>query len=150
MARLGRYPTGPDIGMRRLPEKQFRAIGQHDILEKWSNDVRTSLIRVLSGYDWRCFYPIRIGYTEVLLEDVKDKIREHYHVVLLVALADANLEWERAITLALVCRAVLRDSGIEDVEVELLEGDAVRLGSSRPDLERLVDVNCWSRLMAKF
>ncbi len=130
--------------MPRLPYKQFRAIGQHDILEKWSEAVRTSLIRVLRGHDWRCFYPIRIGYTEVLLEDVQDRIREHYPVVLLVALADANLAWESAIALALACRGVLRDFGIEDVEVELLEGDVVRLGSSRRGLERLVDDEYWT------
>ncbi len=53
-------------------------------------DVRTSLIRVLHGYDWRCFYPIRIGYTDEDWEDATKPILEHYPVVLLVVPANAR------------------------------------------------------------
>ncbi len=145
-------PQGGDWGPRTLPPKQFRAIGNHEILVRWSEEVKTSLIRALDGHDWRCFYPIRLGYTDDLEygERTSDGPAEHYPVVLLVAIAESELEWEHAIELALACRAILREADINDVEVELLESDVTALGCSRADLERLVVDDYWdsSNLMS--
>ncbi|KFG82711.1 hypothetical protein MANI_003830 [Metarhizium anisopliae] len=130
---------GPDTAERYPPRKSFRAIIQHEILVRWSESVRSNIIRALDGCNWRCFYPIRIGSRD---RDAQPPV-VHYPVVLMVTVDEIDMEWESAIEIALACREVLRTAGILDVEVELLQATVTKLAESRKLIEGKVNREHW-------
>ncbi|KAH0598050.1 hypothetical protein MHUMG1_04422 [Metarhizium humberi] len=132
---------GPDTAERYPPRKSFRAIIQHEILVRWSESVRSNIIRALDGCNWRCFYPIRIGSRD---DDARPPV-VHYPVVLMVTVDEIDMEWESAIEIALACREVLRTAGIQDVEVELLQATVTKLAESRKLIEGKVNQEHWFR-----
>jgi hypothetical protein len=105
----------------------------------WSESVSSDIIHALDGCNWRAFYPIRIGYRDYNI----DTLPEFFPVVLIVAVEEADMEWERATEIALACREVLRAADILDVEVEFQQATITKLAESRKLLERQVDKKYW-------
>ncbi|RYP91918.1 hypothetical protein DL770_001978 [Monosporascus sp. CRB-9-2] len=111
--------------------KQYAAIGEHDIIRKWSKIICIQIAHALKACHWNHFFPIRTGLRGT-------HFRHNSPVVLLIAVDEDTLSWEDGITAALQCRSILRDFQIGDVEVEILEGRSHRAAVST-DLEALFD-----------
>ncbi|ERT00374.1 hypothetical protein HMPREF1624_03745 [Sporothrix schenckii ATCC 58251] len=95
------------------PRKSLATIGDHPLVQAWSDDVRSALIAALeqADIDWDYFVPLRIG------ERPTDS-----PVVLLVGLrASTDRTWQAAMQAALQCRAIIQDHGVLGVEVEMIQ-----------------------------
>ncbi|RYP55221.1 hypothetical protein DL770_010933 [Monosporascus sp. CRB-9-2] len=111
--------------------KRYAAIGEHDIVRKWSKFLCLQVTHALTNCHWNYFFPIRIGLRGA-------RLRDKSPVVLLIAVDEDTLSWKDGITAALQCRSILRDFQISDVEVEILEGRYHRAAVST-ELEALFD-----------
>ncbi|RYO73591.1 hypothetical protein DL764_010555 [Monosporascus ibericus] len=111
--------------------KLYAAIGEHDVVQKWSKILCVQVARALENCHWNYFFPIRIGLKEY-------SFRDSCPVILLIAVDKDTLSWKDGITAALQCRSILRDFQIGDVEVAILEGRCHRTAIST-DLETLFD-----------
>ncbi|RYP51684.1 hypothetical protein DL768_003082 [Monosporascus sp. mg162] len=111
--------------------KRYAAIGEHDIVRKWSKILCVQVARALKNCHWNYFFPIRIG-----LEG--NRFRDNCPVILLIAVDEDTLSWKDGITTALQCRSILQDFQIGGVEVEILEGRCHRAAVST-ELEKLFD-----------
>ncbi|RYO83035.1 hypothetical protein DL764_009522 [Monosporascus ibericus] len=111
--------------------KRYAAIGEHDIVRKWSKVLCFQVARALKNYHWNYFFPIRIGLKG-------SRFGDSCPVILLIAVDEGTLSWKDGITAALHCQSILRDFQIGDVEVEILEGRCHRAAVSTK-LEALFD-----------
>ncbi|KAI2633075.1 hypothetical protein GGS26DRAFT_555195 [Hypomontagnella submonticulosa] len=111
--------------------KEYKTIGQHEIVPKWSIDLTEQIVGLLEASAWNYFFPIRIGIHGNPPHDA-------YPLVLLIAIEKDSLCWEEAITIGLACRHLLREHGVWDVEVEIQEARRCDLAASA-ELEALVE-----------
>ncbi|KAI0376469.1 hypothetical protein F5Y04DRAFT_285908 [Hypomontagnella monticulosa] len=108
---------------RPQARKEYKTVGRHEIVYKWSTSLVEQIISLLEGRDWNFFFPIRFG--------IEDDPRGHQPVVLLIAVGENSLSWGDAVLIGLSCRNVLRAHGVTGVEVEFQE--ACRRDLSGPD-----------------
>jgi hypothetical protein len=119
--------------------KMFQFVGDHPIVQAWSEDIQNALMVVLDGYDWRSIFPIRV--TAATDEEFEKLLSSK--VVLLIGLA-GDWDWSIAIKVAQTCRSVLVDAGIYNVEVELVEASVSRCASARTMLDPVLDNQYWA------
>ncbi|KAI1765222.1 hypothetical protein GGR53DRAFT_465567 [Hypoxylon sp. FL1150] len=117
---------------RYAPVLQYR---QPEIVSRWSKDLTLALVRALKDCSWTYFYPIRIGRD--------DTIPQEYPTILLIAVENDSLQWDKGISIALKCRTILRDFKIADVEVEIREGKYTPCAAFA-ELERQIDPQGWT------
>ncbi|KAI1141763.1 hypothetical protein F5Y05DRAFT_423457 [Hypoxylon sp. FL0543] len=122
-----RHADEPERGQIR---KQYATVGEHDIVSKWSTNLVERIVRSLKDIKWSFFVPIRLG--------LDSESSRNYSVVLIIAVEENTLSWERCIEVAARCLDILYANGIVGVEVEIREGRCHDLAASA-DLERLVD-----------
>ncbi|RYO83609.1 hypothetical protein DL766_006462 [Monosporascus sp. MC13-8B] len=124
------HEEGWDQKLCQTP-KRYAAIGDHDIVRKWSKILCVQVAHALNNCHWNYFCPIRIGLKG-------NRFRDNCPVVLLIAVDWDTLSWKDGITTALQCRSILRNFQIGDVEVEIMEG-RYRHAAVSTELEALFD-----------
>ncbi|CAM1509071.1 Fc.00g028100.m01.CDS01 [Cosmosporella sp. VM-42] len=100
---------GPEI-------RRFFAIGQHEILALWTDELIRSIQSVLEDTNWQRFYPIRIGRFSSMNPPIGKPDRA---LVLTIDVPESSTDWDTAIKAALKCRDVLQQAGIPDIEVDV-------------------------------
>lgn len=122
------YPTW-------VPEQPDRIayfpIGDHEILYLWTDELIRSLRRALTGLNWQRFYPIRHGS-----ESPFQPIGPQKTLVMIVDVEE-DAEWEVAIEIAMLCRQILREARIRDIEVEI-RGISRRLFAMDVEIDRTI------------
>ncbi|KAK3366165.1 hypothetical protein B0T24DRAFT_638142 [Lasiosphaeria ovina] len=126
--------------------KVFNIIGKHPLVSIWSNKLVGSIQDALNNVEWEAFYPIRIGvspkrssspYASMFAEIPRREL------VLMVDVVPGTTDWEGAIPAALACRSLLRNEGIQDIEVEMREIHREPFGGNLPDFENAIESKFW-------
>ncbi|KAK0207623.1 hypothetical protein IW262DRAFT_1281921 [Armillaria fumosa] len=107
-------PTGPEAYPRL---KELRIVGDHDIQDVWEDDLALKVHAILSekGVDWTSTNVVRIGYVD----------ESSSSVILWIGVKPDSLSYEDGISVALQCKGLLLDHGIDDVEVEIRESEVI-------------------------
>ncbi|TCD69501.1 hypothetical protein EIP91_007431 [Steccherinum ochraceum] len=107
--------------------KEIRSVSCHKIGDVWENKLAPKLHAVLNSnnVDWTSTDVVRIGYVH--------KPSESNTIVWIGVEPSSLLPFDVGIDVALQCKNVLLDLGIDDVEVEIRESTVISLGGSTPD-----------------
>ncbi|KAH9053062.1 hypothetical protein EDB87DRAFT_1676932 [Lactarius vividus] len=102
-------PTGPEAYSRY---RELRVVGEHEISGVWEDDLALKVHAILhaKGVDWSSTDVIRIRYI-----DDDDPSED----VLWIGVRRDSLSYKVGIDVALQCKGILLDYGINDVEVEI-------------------------------
>ncbi|KAI1038723.1 hypothetical protein LB503_007697 [Fusarium chuoi] len=111
--------------------KTIDPIGNHAIVPLWNkanSDLRTGIIATLRDLNWTAINILRLGYARRLntLNEPDDMFPK-----LLISVQPESISWQSGYTATLQCRQVLREHGINDVEVEMMEAWVSRCKSPR-------------------
>jgi hypothetical protein len=114
-------PTGPEAYPRR---KELRIVGDHEIKELWEDDLAFKVHAILgeNKVEWTSTDVVRIGYVE----------ESSSNVVLWIGVKPGSLSYEQGIEVALQCKRLLLEYGINDVDVEIRQSEVIR--SAGPQL----------------
>ncbi|TCD61326.1 hypothetical protein EIP91_008587 [Steccherinum ochraceum] len=114
-------PTGPEA---YLMPKEFRMVGHHKIEDIWENDLAPKIHAVLdsSKVDWTSTDLVRIGYVHEAVDS---------NLIVCIGVEPDTLPFDVGIDVALQCKQVVLDSGIEDVEVEIRESNITSLAGPK-------------------
>ncbi|KAH9017748.1 hypothetical protein EDB83DRAFT_183145 [Lactarius deliciosus] len=120
IARTGtpwKEPTGPEAYSRR---RELRVVGEHEISDIWEDDLALKVHAILhaKGVDWTSADVVRIRY----IDDDDDPSGD---VVLWIGVKPDTLSYEVGIDVALQCKVILLDYGINDVEVEIRQSEII-------------------------
>lgn len=101
------------------------AKGDPALHQQWNDaasSLRVQIIQAVSAVDWTAIDILSIGLEK--LEEPEDSEAGH-HNTLLIAVKSNSLSWSRGNTLALRCKAILKEHGIKDMHCEVRESDVV-------------------------
>ncbi|KAH7889041.1 hypothetical protein F5I97DRAFT_1935411 [Phlebopus sp. FC_14] len=113
-------PTG---GEAYFKPKVLRIVGSHVIEEIWEEKLAPEIHTILgeNKVDWSSTDIVRIGYSD-----------EHFgEIILWIGVNPKSLSHELGFDVAQKCKKVLRDRGIDDVEVEIRESKIISLAGPR-------------------
>ncbi|KAH7226268.1 hypothetical protein BKA60DRAFT_555747 [Fusarium oxysporum] len=101
--------------------KTIDPIGNHAIVPLWNDansDLRAGIIATLRDINWTAIDILQLGYSRRLhtMNEPDDMFPK-----LLISVQPESTSWESGFTVTLQCRQVLREHGINDVEVEMME-----------------------------
>ncbi|KAM6480614.1 hypothetical protein HDV62DRAFT_398456 [Trichoderma sp. SZMC 28011] len=103
------YPERP----YSLYPKTLHTVGRHPLLHRLWNDAGSSLriqiLQAINGIDWTSVDFLRVGHNG------------EYQITLMVAVRPGTLPWNYGHTVALRCKSILDEHGINDVPCEILE-----------------------------
>ncbi|KAH9047194.1 hypothetical protein EDB84DRAFT_524333 [Lactarius hengduanensis] len=110
-------PTGPEAYSRL---RELRVVGEHEISDVWEDDLALKVHAVLhaKGVDWTSTDVVRIRY----IDDDDDPSGD---VVLWIGVKPDSLSYKVGIDVALQCKGLLLDYGINDVEVEIRQSEII-------------------------
>ncbi|KAH8981224.1 hypothetical protein EDB86DRAFT_447202 [Lactarius hatsudake] len=110
-------PTGPEAYSRL---RELRVVGEHEISDVWEDDLALKVHAVLHAkeVDWTSTDVVRIRY----IDDDDDPSGD---VVLWIGVRPDSLSYNVAIDVALQCKVILLDYGINDVEVEIRQSEII-------------------------
>jgi hypothetical protein len=111
--------------------KYYAAITQDELTSKWTKELSLAIIKTLDQCAWSYFFPIQIGLRNKAERIQSDQPIPEFSAVLIAAVKEDSLQWEKAIAIALECRDILRSFHISDLEVEIREGRYIYLVASK-------------------
>jgi hypothetical protein len=99
-------------------------VGDHEIKELWEDDLAFKVHAILAEnkVEWTSTDVVRIGYLE----------ESSGNLILWIGVKPASLSYEQGIDVALQCKKLLLDYGINDVDVEIRQSEVIR--SAGPQL----------------
>lgn len=103
-------PTGPEAYLRH---KELRIVGNHAIKDVWEGDLAVKVHTLLTSMKikWTSIDIVRIGYDG----------ESSAPVILWIGVIPASLSRGDGIIVAHMCRDILEEYGITDVDVEIRE-----------------------------
>ncbi|CCT64656.1 uncharacterized protein FFB20_00589 [Fusarium fujikuroi] len=112
-------------------QKTIDPIRNHAIVPLWNkanSDLQTGIIATLGDLNWTAINILRLGYARRLntLNEPDDMFPK-----LLISVQPESTSWQSGYTATLQCRQVLREHGINDVEVEMMEAWVSKCNSPR-------------------
>ncbi|KAG4289692.1 hypothetical protein FPRO06_04514 [Fusarium proliferatum] len=112
-------------------QKTIDPIGNHAIVPLWNkadSDLRTGIIATLKDLNWTAINILRLGYARCLntLDGTDDMLPK-----LLISVQPESTSLQSGYKATMQCRQVLREHGIKDVEVEMMEAWVSRCNSPR-------------------
>ncbi|KAJ6463459.1 hypothetical protein C8R45DRAFT_520868 [Mycena sanguinolenta] len=133
VARTGNIPYESPRGPWQHPmRRELRIVGKHTIQDVWEDDLACKVHSILdtNQTDWTSTDVVRIAY----LPDQSGFTTppDNDDVVLWIGVDPGSLSYEDGIVVALQCKQLLLDYGLEDVNVEIRESELVH--SSGPKL----------------
>ncbi|EHK18415.1 uncharacterized protein TRIVIDRAFT_225726 [Trichoderma virens Gv29-8] len=100
-------------GTYNMYPKSFQPVGKHPLLHRLWNDATSSLrvqiVEAVSVADWTAVDTLRVG------------LNKEYNITLIIAVAPETLSWTRGHSIALRCKSILEEHGINDVHCEIQE-----------------------------
>ncbi|KAH9020308.1 hypothetical protein EDB85DRAFT_531516 [Lactarius pseudohatsudake] len=110
-------PTGPEAYSRL---RELRVVGEHEISDVWEDDLALKVHAILhaKGVDWTSTDVVRIRY-------IDDRDDPSGDVVLWIGVKPDSLSYKVGIDVALQCKGILLDYGINDVEVEIRQSEII-------------------------
>ncbi|RSL74978.1 hypothetical protein CEP51_011297 [Fusarium floridanum] len=140
--------TGPQTDLGWTLGKTLDPVGQHPIVALWNDSagpLRRDILDALENIQWVAIDILRLGY-----QRVKDTMDESpiNPVTVLVSVEPGSTTWSTGVEVVLRCRRILRQHGIQDVQVEMKEStiSQCNLLTSGP----IAQPDKWNSLFSEF
>jgi hypothetical protein len=116
-------PTGPEAYPRR---RELRIVGNHKIVEVWEGNLALKVHGILdqNGVDWSSTDVVRTAYEEVP--------SPYGDVIIWIGVKPGSLPYDVGIDVAIRCKRLLLEYGIDDVDVEIRQSEIIQ--SAGPQL----------------
>ncbi|KAM0562154.1 hypothetical protein ACHAPJ_002599 [Fusarium lateritium] len=101
--------------------KTIDPVGKHPIVRLWNDStgrLRQDILAAVASIDWTIIDILRVGFSR-RIHTIDEPVEKP--ITLLVSVQPDSTPWSLGIEVALRCREILRQHGIRDVEVELME-----------------------------